>query len=288
MYLSAGGKDAVSSIRRSEKNPEGGLTGTVHNDYFSYGGLIMEMNGAVALVTGGTKGIGAATARKLAALGADVAILGRHDNPVAREVCADIEAAGRRSLMIVGDMAKAADAEGAVRHTVESLGGIDILVHSAGGGMVGAFEKVTDEDWRRLFDVHVHAAFHLCREAIPFMKRKGGAIVLVSSVSALRGTSNIVPYGVVKGALLQFARGLARELADFNIRVNSIAPGIIKTDFHAAMTPEQERNNLDNRIPLHRFGTPEQVAEVIALLVTNDYITGENYTIDGGLSMRMA
>jgi 3-oxoacyl-[acyl-carrier protein] reductase len=248
----------------------------------------MDMNGKVALVTGGTKGIGAATAKKLAFLGADVAILGRHDNAGAQEVCAAIETDGRRSLMIVADMAKPADAVRAVRETVERMGSIDILVHNAGGGFVKPFIEMSAEEWHRLFDVHVHAAFHLCREAIPHMKRKGGgAIVLVSSVSGLRGVPNIVAYGVVKGALLQLARGLAREYADAHIRVNSVAPGIVKTDFHATMTPEQERNNLDNRIPLHRFGTPEEVAGVIALLATNEFITGENYTIDGGMSMRM-
>lgn len=248
----------------------------------------MNLKGKVAMVTGGTKGIGAATARKLAELGADVAILGRHDNDSARAARSSIEAMGRRSLMIVADMARHGDPTRAVRETVEGLGGIDVLIHNAGGGLVGGFTDITEEDWRRMFDVHVHAAFHLCREAIPHMKlRGGGAIVFVSSVSGLRGVPNIIPYGVAKGALLQFARGLARELADWDIRVNSVAPGIIRTDFHAAMTPEQERHNLDNRIPLHRFGTPEQVAEVIALLATNDFITGENYTIDGGMSMRM-
>lgn len=248
----------------------------------------MTLNGKTALVTGGTKGIGAATALKLAELGADVAILGRHDTDGARGVMRGIEERGRRALMIVADMAKPGDAVRAVRETVESMGGIDILIHNAGSGLVGGFTDITADDWYRMFDVHVHAAFHLCREAIPHMKlRGGGAIVFVSSVSGLRGVPNIVPYGVVKGALLQFARGIAREFADSNIRVNSVAPGIIRTDFHAAMTPEQEHHNLDNRIPLHRFGTPEQVAEVIALLATNDFITGENYTIDGGMSMRM-
>lgn len=248
----------------------------------------MNLKGSVALVTGGTKGIGAATALKLAELGADVAILGRHDTDGARGVCAAVEAAGRRSLMIVADMAKPGDAVRAVQETVASMGGLDVLVHSAGGGLVGGFTEVAEADWYRMFDVHVHAAFHLCREAVPHMKRRGGgAIVFVSSVAGLRGVPNIVPYGVAKGALIQFTRGLAREFADFNIRVNGVAPGIIKTDFHSAMTPEQERHNLDNRIPLHRFGTPEQVAEVIALLAANDFITGETYTIDGGMTMRM-
>jgi len=248
----------------------------------------MKLIGKVALVTGGTKGIGAATAVMLAERGADVAILGRNDTERARNVISDIEAKGRRSHLILADMAKREDAVRAVRETIEVLGGVDALIHNAGGGYAGGFLDVTDEDWHRLFDVHVHAAFYLCRAALPHMREKReGAIVMVSSVAAHRGVPNIVPYGVVKGALLQFARGLARENADFNIRVNCVSPGIIRTDFHAAMTPEQERHNLENRIPLHRFGVPEQVAEVITLLVENDFITGENYTIDGGMTMRM-
>ncbi len=248
----------------------------------------MDLQGKAALVTGGTKGIGAATALELAARGADIAILGRNDTPAARETMAAIQSKGRRAHLILADMAKPESAVRAVRETVETLGGIDVLIHNAGGGCVGNFLEVTDEDWYRLFNIHVHAAFHLCKAALPHMREKReGAVVLVSSVAAHRGVPNIVPYGVVKGALLQFARGLARENADFNIRVNCVSPGIIRTDFHAAMTPEQERHNLDNRIPLHRFGTPEQVAEVISLLVRNDFITGENYMIDGGMTMRM-
>ncbi len=248
----------------------------------------MNLTGKVALVTGGTKGIGAATAKRLASLGADVAILGRRDNEGARESREAIVAEGRRSRMIVADMANPHDAARAVDETVVAFGGIDVLVHNAGGGLVGGFLDIDTADWNRLFDVHVHAAFHLCRAALPHMKaRGGGAVVFVSSVSGLRGVPNIIPYGVVKSSLMQLARGLAREFADFNIRVNCVAPGIIRTDFHAAMTPEQERHNLDNRIPLHRFGKAEDVAEVIALLATNDFITGETYTIDGGMSMRM-
>ena len=91
----------------------------------------------------------------------------------------------------------------------------------------------------------------------------------------------------MKGVLPQFARAMARDLADDNIRVNAVSPGIILTTFHDAMTPEQKRNNLDNRIPLHRFGSPDDVADVIALLASNDFITGENYVVDGGMTMRI-
>jgi NAD(P)-dependent dehydrogenase (short-subunit alcohol dehydrogenase family) len=148
---------------------------------------------------------------------------------------------------------------------------------------------VAAEDWYRAFDVHVHAAFHLCRAALPTMRGRGeGAIILVSSVSGSRGVPGIASYAIVKGTLINFARTLARELADDNIRVNAVAPGIIRTRFHEKMTPETFKNNVDNRIPLHREGKAEDVADAILALIENDYITGETLTIDGGLTMRIA
>ena len=164
-----------------------------------------------------------------------------------------------------------------------------MLVHSAGGGVPGGLLQLTPEAWHDAFNVHVHAIFYLCRAVIPMMRqKKQGAVVLVSSVAGLRGAPFAMAYQVVKGAVPQFARALAREFADDNIRVNSVAPGIIRTQFHAGMSPEQQKHNIDNRIPLHREGTPQQVASLITALVENDYITGETLTIDGGLTMRIA
>ena len=149
--------------------------------------------------------------------------------------------------------------------------------------------EVSPEEWQRAFDVHVHAIYHLCRAVIPKMReKKEGAIVLISSTAGIRGIATNVAYQVVKGAIPQFARALAREFANDNIRVNCVAPGVVRTDFHATMTDEQRRVNLEQRIPLHREGTPEQVAEVIRMMVTNDYVTGETMVIDGGLTMRIA
>ena len=248
----------------------------------------MKLEGKVALVTGGTKGIGAATAVRLAELGADVAILGRYDDDDAKSVKAAIEGHGRRCLMIVADMAKPEDAVRAVEETVEKLGTIDVLFHNAGGGVPGGILDVTPEQWYAAFDVHVHAAYHLCRTAVPVMKEKGGgAIVLMSSVAGIQAGPGSLTYGVVKGAMPQFARSLARELGDFNIRVNSVAPGIIRTRFHEKMTPDQKKHNIDNRIPLHREGTAGDVADAVAFLVKNDYITGQVVVIDGGLTMRI-
>jgi NAD(P)-dependent dehydrogenase (short-subunit alcohol dehydrogenase family) len=248
----------------------------------------MKLEGKAALVTGGTKGIGAATALGFADLGADVAILSRHNDDDAKKVKSAITAKGRKCIMIRADMERPEDATRAVNETITGLGGIDVLIHNAGGGFPGGILEVTPEEWYRAFDVHVHAAFYLCRAALPHMKTKGeGAIVFMSSVAGIQAGPGSITYGVVKGALPQFARSLARELGDFNIRVNCVAPGIIRTRFHEKMTPEQKKHNIDNRIPLHREGTAGDVADVITFLVQNDFITGELVVIDGGMTMRI-
>ena len=249
----------------------------------------MNLQDKIALVTGGTKGIGAAAALALAREGAHLAISARHDDAEAKSTCDAIRALGRRCEFIPADFAKPAEATRAVEETVRLLGGIDVLVHSAGGPVNGGLFEITAEQWQSAFDVHVHAIFHLCRAAIPHMKpRKEGAIVLISSTAGIRGIVTNIAYQVAKGALPQFARALAREFANDNIRVNCVAPGVVRTAFHATMSEAQRKLNLEQRIPLHREGAPEDVASLIAELVKNDYLTGETFTVDGGLTMRIA
>jgi len=249
----------------------------------------MDLRGKVGLVTGGTRGIGAACAVELAKRGAKVSLVGRNLDDEAVRVKDGIEAAGGSCLLVAADMSRPSDATRCVRETAEAFGGVDVLVHSAGGLVTGGLMEVTPEAWMEGFDVHVHAVYHLCRAAVPGMKlKKEGAILLVSSVAGIRGVKMNIAYQAVKGVLPQLTRALAFELADDNIRVNCVAPGIIRTALHAKMTEEQKRNNLDNRIPLHREGSPEQVASLVLELVANDYLTGQTVTIDGGLTMRIA
>ena len=204
------------------------------------------------------------------------------------KVKSDIESLGRRCIFIEADLSRAAAGQECVEQTVNDFGGIDVLVHSAGSIKRGSLLEVSLEDWHSAFAVHVHAVFYLCRAAVPYMKRKRqGAIILVSSSGGLRGCAGAIAYSVAKGSLPQFVRSLARELANDNIHVNAVAPGIIRTRLQDILTPEQAKNNLDHRIPLHREGTPADVARVITTLVTNEFITGETVTIDGGMSMRM-
>lgn len=249
----------------------------------------MELSGKVALITGGTRGLGAAAAIALSAQGADVVIVGRNLDADAEATSQAVRAAGRRCEVITADCAQPEEAARCVNETVQRLGGLDILVHSAGGPVNGGLLEITPEMWHSAFDIHVHAIFHLCRAAIPHMRsRKGGAVLLISSTAGKLATQSHIAYQAVKGALPHIARGLAREFAPDNIRVNCIAPGVIRTRFHENMTPEQKTLNLDHRIPLKREGTPEQVADLMVAVVKNEYITGDTLTIDGGLSMRIA
>ena len=249
----------------------------------------MDLNGKIALVTGGTKGIGAATAVLLAQRGAAVAIVGRTADDEARDVVRQITQAGRRGLLIEADCSQPADCTRCVESTIAELGGLHVLVHAAGGPVNGRLMDLTPQMWHDAFAVHVHAVFHLAQAAVPHLrKQRAGSIILVSSTAGIRGVVTNVAYQTVKGALPQLTRALARELADDDVRVNCIAPGIIRTRFHQTMTAEQKQHNLEHRVPLHREGTSEQVATAILELATNDYITGQTLVIDGGLTMRIA
>jgi NAD(P)-dependent dehydrogenase (short-subunit alcohol dehydrogenase family) len=249
----------------------------------------MDLHGKVALVTGGTLGLGAAIALDLAKRGADIAVAARNLGAPANELSAKILALGRRCISIAADFTRADDCARAVEATVSQLSRLDVLVHNAGGPSPGKIDDVSPEQWRQTMDLHVNANYYLAKAALPHLrKHREGCIITVSSTAGILGVPGAIAYATAKGAIPQFTRSLARDLADDNIRVNCVAPGVIRTRFHDDMTPERKELNLKHRIPLHREGTPEQVADVVAMLVTNDYITGETVVVDGGLTSRIA
>ncbi len=249
----------------------------------------MKLTGKVCLITGGLSGIGAATAFAFARRGAHISVACRtHDAPALNRLRAEVESSGGKFHFVQADLGTVDGCRRSVEETNSALASVDVIVHSAGSAAPGNLLEVTEEQWLKAFDVHVHAIFRLCKSAVPLMKSRGeGAIVLISSVAGLRGCLGSLAYGAVKGTLPQFSRALARELADDNIRVNCVSPGVIRTPFQKFLKPEQVENNLKNRIPLHREGKPEDVANVIVELVANEFITGENVVIDGGMSMRV-
>ena len=247
---------------------------------------MFSIHGQTALITGGTKGIGAAIAEALVETGTNVVITGRNDGPEVQALLDHLNAKGR-AVAHFGDVRGEAGAKAAVAAAVAAFGGVNILVHSAGGGVPGRITDISEETWMAAFDTHVHAVFHLFRAAHPHLKAAGGAVILISSVAGLRGVPNAVAYQTVKAAVPQMARALALDHGGEGIRVNAIAPGIIRTDFHAAMSDAARTHNIANRIPLHREGTPQDVASLALELIRNDFITGECFTIDGGMSMRI-
>jgi NAD(P)-dependent dehydrogenase (short-subunit alcohol dehydrogenase family) len=248
----------------------------------------MKLEGKVALITGGTLGIGAAIALDLAKRGANIVAVARNLSDAAQQLQRDIEQLGRKCLLIAGDVTKGDDCTRCVEQTVSEFGRLDVLVHNASGPSPGKIEDITPEQWHETMDLHVNANYYLCRAALPHLRKAGeAAIITVSSTAGIRGVPGAIAYATAKGAIPQFTRSLARDVADDNIRVNCVAPGVIRTRFHDDMPEQRRQLNLAHRIPLHREGTPEQVAEAVAMLITNDYITGETIVIDGGLTSRI-
>jgi NAD(P)-dependent dehydrogenase (short-subunit alcohol dehydrogenase family) len=244
-----------------------------------------EVIGKLAIITGGTRGIGLALARHILEAGGNVMLNGRSESAGAEQLAGEYGAA--RVALEYSDISKTGEARRLVAAAAERFGRIDILVHSAGSAVPGTVLKLDEDSWTQAFDTHVHPVFHLFRAAHPLLAERGGAVVLVSSVAGLRGCPGSVAYQTVKGALIPLARALAFDHAAEGIRVNVIAPGIIRTRFHEAMTETAKAHNLSNRIPLRREGSADDVAEAMLELIRNEFITGEVLTIDGGMSMRI-
>nr|WP_306264632.1 SDR family oxidoreductase [Pararhizobium sp. IMCC3301] len=244
-----------------------------------------DIDGKSALITGGTRGIGLGIARAVLARGGKVVLNGR-ENTADADALVEEYGAGRVAIELA-DVSVPEQAADLVGRAASRFNRIDMLVHAAGGPAPGTALDLSTESWMQAFAIHVHAVFHLFRQAHPFLAKQGGAVLLVSSVAGLRGCPGTVAYQTVKGALLPMARALAFDHAHEDIRVNVIAPGIIRTRFHDAMTDTAKAHNLQNRIPLRREGTIEDVATAALELMCNPFITGELMTVDGGMSMRI-
>lgn len=237
----------------------------------------------VALVTGGSRGIGMACARLLAERGAQVVICGRNADSLNR-------AAGEIGGICRGipcDVANPEDVKHLVGEVVESFGGLHILVNNAGITDDGLLPRMKTEQWDRVIAVNLNGAFHTCRAAAkPMLRQRYGRIINIGSVIGLRGQSGQCNYAAAKAGLVGFTKAYAREVASRNITVNLVAPGLIDTDMTVGMSPEQ-REAAIRQIPVGRVGNPVEVAEFVAFLAleTSGYITGNVVAVDGGLSM---
>ncbi|MBR7834276.1 3-oxoacyl-ACP reductase FabG [Actinospica durhamensis] len=247
------------------------------------------LSGQAALVTGGARGIGAATAIRLAADGAAVAVLDLYA-PDTDATVAAIRQAGGTAIGLGGDVADTDDAQAAVAATVAQLGRIDILVNNAGITRDNLLYKMTDADWDEVIGVHLRGPFLLCRAAQRHLvKQRHGKIVNVSSTSALgnRGQAN---YAAAKAGIQGFTRTLAIELGPYGVNVNAVAPGFIATAMTAATAQrmgadlESAKAQVAQTLPLRRTGEPEDIAGVIAFLAGPDssYLSGQTLYVDGG------
>ncbi|MCX7152662.1 MAG: SDR family oxidoreductase [Proteobacteria bacterium] len=252
----------------------------------------LELEGRVALVTGGTQGIGRATAIRLAQEGAAVVIAARGREGL-DAVAAQIGAAGGKVAAVQADVAKAADCERLVGEVIKAFGRLDILVNNAGTSSTGEFESVTDETWREDLELKLFGAIRLARLAIPHMKQQGGGrIVNITTIGAKQPRARSMPTTVTRAAGLAFTKALSKEYAAHNILVNTVCIGLIRSaqqDAKAAkanLTAEQFYANLGKDIPLGRVGLPEEVANVIAFLASSaaSYVTGSSINLDGGTS----
>jgi 3-oxoacyl-[acyl-carrier protein] reductase len=245
-----------------------------------------NLEGQVALVTGGARGIGKAIALRLAADGAKIGIVDLADNgqDTAREI---EQASGREATFFKADISKETEAKAAVAAVESALGPVDILINNAGITRDGLALTMSESDWDAVLSVNLKGAFLMSKAVLRGMiKRRRGSIVNISSVVGRRGNAGQINYSSAKAGLLGLTKSLAKEVASRNVRVNAVAPGYIETEMTAALD-EPARKALMSQIPLGRIGRPECVADAVAFLAGDSasFITGAVLAVDGGLGI---
>ena len=252
----------------------------------------LGLKGKIAVVTGGTQGIGKATALRLAQEGANVAICAR-TKPTVDETAGEIQKLGVQALGVAADMSKAADIERFMKAVIERFGRVDILVNNAGTSKRGAFLELTDEEWSNDLELKVFGAIRCSRLVVPHMKKNGGGrIVNITISSAKQPGAQSYPTSVSRAAGLAITKAMSKEFAADNILVNTVCIGKIKSGQHErrykrdGRTPEQYYAEAAKDIPMRRVGEAEEVADVIAFLVSEraSYVTGTSVNLDGGIS----
>jgi len=244
----------------------------------------LGLHGRVAIVTGGSRGIGAAVSLELARHGCDVALTYRGRVDAAEKVAADIERLGRRALALKADVRSAADTNAAISAVLEKLGHLDILVCNAGVTRDGVIWKMTDEQWDTVIDTNLKGYFNYNRAAaVIFKDQRWGKIVNISSINGIRGKFGQTNYSAAKAGDIALTKALARELGKFNVNVNRVAPGMVLTEMAESISPEF-LNAATRGTVLGRLATPEDVAHVVAFLCSDcsRHVTGEVIKVDGG------
>jgi 3-oxoacyl-[acyl-carrier protein] reductase len=244
-----------------------------------------ELEGRIALVTGGSRGIGAAVCAELGAAGAEVVVNYASAADRADQVCAGVRDAGGTAHAVGGDVSTPEGAAGLVSQVESEVGPIAILVCNAGITRDNLIMKLSDDDWRSVIDTNLGGAFFTCRAvARPMLKRRAGAIVTMSSVVGVHGNAGQTNYAASKAGLIGLTKSLAKELGGRGIRVNAVAPGYIATELTDAL-PEPAREAILVSTPLGRLGEPADVARAVRFLVSDAaaFVTGDVLAVDGGL-----
>ncbi len=244
----------------------------------------LGLGGKIALVTGGSRGIGASVSLDLARLGCDVALTYRGRVDAANAVAAEIKEMGRRALALQADVANFAETETTVAKVVEELGRLDILVCNAGITWDGVIWKMSEEQWDTVIATNLKGYFNYNRAAAQVMKdQRGGKIVNVSSINGIRGKFAQSNYSASKAGNIALTKALARELGKFNVNVNCVAPGMVMTEMAKSIPPEF-LNAAINETMLGRIATPEDVAHVVSFMCSDAsrHVTGEVIKVDGG------
>jgi 3-oxoacyl-[acyl-carrier protein] reductase len=242
----------------------------------------LKLEGKIARITGGSRGIGAATAKPLAGEGAKVAITYSKGADAAASVVKEIESAGGKAIAIQADATDVDAVKAAVEKTVAVFGGLDVLVNNAGTAIPKTFEETTLEELDRLIDINVRGTFAATQAALKHMKSGGRIVMIGSCVGERVMTPGLVPYAATKGAIKMFTQGLSREVGTRGITVNNIQPGPIDTELNRASGDwgvPQKANTA-----LNRYGSVDEVAALVAFVAGPEaaYITGANLTVDGG------
>ncbi len=247
-----------------------------------------RLTGKVALITGGTAGIGEAIAKLFAAEGAAVVLTGRRKGELER-VVRDIERSNGRAIAVAGSVTDETHVRAAVRQAVQTYGQLDILVNNAGVGEFGKrIHETDDTTWAQVLDVNLTGVFRMTRAAVPHMMQRGGSIINISSIASLVGIPALPAYAASKGALDALTRSIAVDYAKDNIRCNVVNPGLIDTPMAAPLMANPDMlQPILSHYAIRRAGTPEEVAHLVVYLASDEaaWVTGSTFPIDGGMTI---